>query len=67
MDEKYHDQVQALEEGRRADALGRSRSALAGAGKADCEDCGLAIPAARRLAAPSAIRCIHCQTLFERP
>ena len=67
MDEKYHEQAQALEEGHRADALGRSRSALAGTGQADCEDCGCPIPTARRLAAPSAIRCIHCQTLFERP
>jgi len=31
-----------------------------------CEDCGHTIPAARRRAKPDAIRCIKCQTNFER-
>jgi phage/conjugal plasmid C-4 type zinc finger TraR family protein len=32
----------------------------------ECEDCGLDIPEERRKAAKGCIRCIHCQTLFER-
>jgi phage/conjugal plasmid C-4 type zinc finger TraR family protein len=31
-----------------------------------CEDCGDDIPEQRRLAAKGCIRCIHCQTIFER-
>ena len=31
----------------------------------DCEDCGEEIPAARRKAAPHAVRCIECQNRFE--
>ena len=32
----------------------------------NCEDCGNPIPAARIKANPEAIRCIGCQTIFER-
>lgn len=31
-----------------------------------CQDCGRAIPAARRAALPGALRCIGCQDDFER-
>lgn len=31
-----------------------------------CEDCGEDIPEDRRKAMKGCIRCIHCQTLFER-
>lgn len=67
MDEKYLEQAQALEMHARAAALYRSAEALAGSGQADCEDCARPIPPARRAVAPGAIRCIQCQTLFERP
>lgn len=30
-----------------------------------CEDCLIAIPEARRIAAPSCTRCIDCQTMVE--
>lgn len=30
-----------------------------------CEDCGVRIPEARLNAIPNAIRCIHCQSLYE--
>lgn len=33
---------------------------------ADCIDCGIEIPAARRAAAPHCCRCIACQTAHER-
>ena len=32
----------------------------------DCEDCGNPIPAARLKANPAALRCVPCQTKFER-
>jgi phage/conjugal plasmid C-4 type zinc finger TraR family protein len=41
----------------------RSVSAVAGE---DCTSCGEEIPPARRLAVPGALRCVRCQTKFER-
>ncbi|OYW89760.1 MAG: hypothetical protein B7Z23_11235 [Pseudomonadales bacterium 32-61-5] len=38
---------------------------LQGQGAEECEDCGLEIPAARRLAAPWAVCCVECQSLRE--
>jgi phage/conjugal plasmid C-4 type zinc finger TraR family protein len=32
----------------------------------DCTDCGESIPEDRRLAVQGCLRCIHCQTIFER-
>ena len=37
------------------------RAQMTGEGQDDCEDCGCQIPAARRAAAPWAIRCAPCQ------
>ncbi|WP_313434769.1 DksA/TraR family C4-type zinc finger protein [Novosphingobium sp.] len=37
-----------------------------GEGLSDCEDCGEAIPEARRLALPGARTCISCQKLRDR-
>ncbi|MBB4955352.1 phage/conjugal plasmid C-4 type zinc finger TraR family protein [Agrobacterium vitis] len=42
------------------------RADLKKPGGADCVDCERPIPPARRLAYPSAIRCIQCQTITER-
>ncbi|MCD4501105.1 TraR/DksA family transcriptional regulator [Chromobacterium vaccinii] len=36
-----------------------------GASLAQCDDCGEAIPEARRQASPGCTRCIDCQTLSE--
>lgn len=36
---------------------------MQGQGADECEDCGCDIPAARRAAAPWAVRCIHCQEI----
>jgi DnaK suppressor protein len=33
----------------------------------DCVDCGDEIPVARLKAAPWTTRCVHCQTMAERP
>lgn len=66
MDEKFHEQAAALEQSRRDDGLSAARRALQGKGKARCEDCREPIPRERRKAAPNAIRCIACQTIFEK-
>jgi phage/conjugal plasmid C-4 type zinc finger TraR family protein len=67
LDEKFLEQASALEQARRDEALRLFRErAVSGPGRDDCEDCGEDIPSARRKAAPSAIRCIDCQTIFER-
>lgn len=66
MDEKYHEQASALEQSWRDDAIRAARANCQGPGQAECEDCDETIPARRRLAAPSAIRCMACQTIFEK-
>ena len=67
MDEKFFELASELEQARRDEALRLFRErAVSGPGREDCKDCGENIPPARRMAAPSAIRCIECQRLFER-
>jgi RNA polymerase-binding transcription factor DksA len=39
---------------------------MSGKGQGDCEDCGCQIPAARRAAAPWAIRCAPCQEIEDQ-
>lgn len=53
------------EEEREAAIAIASRS-LCKPGTMACEDCGNDIAPERRIALPSATRCIHCQTLFEK-
>jgi RNA polymerase-binding transcription factor DksA len=43
----------------------QAQQALAQTGCADCKDCGEAIAQQRRLAVPSARRCIDCQGMHE--
>jgi phage/conjugal plasmid C-4 type zinc finger TraR family protein len=66
MDEKYLEQAQALEQHQRSEAMYQHSKRLQGTGQADCEDCSEPIPGPRREAAPWVIRCIDCQTSFER-
>ena len=47
-------------------AIARIRGQLDQAGETSCQDCGDEIEEARRAALPSAVRCISCQTTFER-
>lgn len=47
-------------------ALGRNAQLMAASGRSHCVDCDHPIPAARRAAAPSASRCVGCQTIVER-
>ncbi|HAU74421.1 MAG TPA: molecular chaperone DnaK [Agrobacterium sp.] len=53
------------EEEREAAIAAASRS-LRTLGTMECEDCGNGIARERRLALPSATRCIACQTRFEK-
>lgn len=46
--------------------VARAIAELAAAGALDCVDCGQPIAAARRLAIPSACRCVDCQGSWER-
>ncbi|HJP35420.1 MAG TPA: DksA/TraR family C4-type zinc finger protein [Gammaproteobacteria bacterium] len=47
-----------------ADAVKRARSEMAhGESLAECEECGEAIPHARRRAVPGVRRCVGCQEL----
>lgn len=46
--------------------VAKARADLKKAGASDCVDCGQLIPEARRLAYPSATRCIDCQTDIEK-
>jgi phage/conjugal plasmid C-4 type zinc finger TraR family protein len=46
--------------------IARVKAAMAPSGATECEDCGDDIPDARRVAAPFAVRCACCQSLFER-
>lgn len=55
-----------LAQAERDAAIARAVSAVTGTGSAICIDCGARIEAARRAAAPWAVRCIHCQLQFER-
>ncbi|MEM7250500.1 MAG: DksA/TraR family C4-type zinc finger protein [Pseudomonadota bacterium] len=58
-DGAVQDQIDASVE----DAVRRARAALpAGSGRAECEECGEPIPAARRAAIPGARRCVECQS-----
>jgi phage/conjugal plasmid C-4 type zinc finger TraR family protein len=42
------------------------QGAVRGQGSDDCNDCGAPIDAARRQAAPFAVRCAQCQAAVER-
>lgn len=53
------------EQEREATIAAASQS-LRGPGTVQCEDCSNDIARERRIALPSATRCIFCQTLFER-
>jgi phage/conjugal plasmid C-4 type zinc finger TraR family protein len=57
--------AEALEHLQRENALARIRNNLAGLGEEFCIGCGERIEDARRMALPSAKRCIYCQTILE--
>ena len=58
-DGAVQDQIDATVE----DAVQRARSGLpTGESRASCEECGTAIPEARRLAIPGVRLCVNCQS-----
>ena len=65
MDEQQLELAAQLEQAQRDAAIGEAGLALRCNGQPYCDDCGEVIPPARRVAIPSAIRCIFCQTHFE--
>lgn len=66
MNEKQFEMAQQLETAQREHAINCARKKVAKHGTSHCIDCGDEIPKARRDAAPNAMRCIDCQSIFER-
>lgn len=60
------DRAGGMVEAERLTGIALVRARMAGAGRDDCEDCGYQIPAARRAAAPWAIRCAPCQEVEDQ-
>lgn len=64
--ERMIEAAAAMVERERDDAIARIQSGLAEEGEDICVSCDEPIEAARKAALPSAERCIHCQSEFER-
>jgi phage/conjugal plasmid C-4 type zinc finger TraR family protein len=62
----HFEQAEARVEQERDAAVAGARANLEKAGSIECVECGQTIPERRRLAYPSATRCIDCQTEVER-
>ncbi|UTH76027.1 TraR/DksA family transcriptional regulator [Chromobacterium sp. IIBBL 290-4] len=62
----FFDRASELEIEFREQALAKHFRQLQQAGLSHCEDCGDAIPAARRAAVPHSTRCVICQQAAER-
>lgn len=60
------DQAAERSEQERESKIAEASRALRQMGTLQCEDCPSDIPRERRLAMPSATRCIHCQTRHEK-
>lgn len=63
--ERDFELAERLTEAERDAAVNRAVAAVAGVGSVTCTDCGEVIEAERRIAAPWAVRCLHCQQEFE--
>lgn len=59
------DRANGVIEAERLSGVEAVRARMAGAGREDCDECGMDIPKDRREAAPWAIRCAPCQGIFE--
>lgn len=64
--ERGLERAEAYERLERDGAVARIRNSLAGLGEEFCIGCGERIEEARRIALPSATRCIDCQSDLER-
>jgi len=60
------DRAGGMVEVERLSGIAVVRAQMQGDGQDDCEDCGCQIPAARRAAAPWAIRCAPCQEIEDQ-
>jgi phage/conjugal plasmid C-4 type zinc finger TraR family protein len=60
------EQADLRAEQEREAAIAAASRTLRSPGTMQCEDCGSDIARERRLALPSATRCIACQTMLER-
>lgn len=60
------DRASGLEEADRIGGVALVQARLQGQGAEECEECGIEIPAARRLAAPWAVCCVECASARER-
>ncbi|MHB8822211.1 MAG: TraR/DksA C4-type zinc finger protein [Pseudomonadaceae bacterium] len=60
------DRASGLEEADRIGGVALVQARLQGQGAEECEECGLDIPRARRLAAPWAVCCVECASIRER-
>jgi len=60
------DRATGLEEADRIGGVALVQARLQGQGAEECEECGIEIPEARRLAAPWAVCCVDCQGIRER-
>lgn len=58
--------AEASERQQRVHQLARVREGLESEGEMECVDCGALINSARRMAMPSARRCIDCQRKSEQ-
>lgn len=63
--ERGLERAEAFERIEKDAAVARIRNSLAGLGEEFCIGCGERIEEARKLALPSATRCIDCQTMLE--
>ncbi|MCS2150285.1 MULTISPECIES: TraR/DksA C4-type zinc finger protein [Scandinavium] len=61
----YMDHVQELQAESLARHVDAARLKSGGAAVLVCVDCDRSIPAERRAAHPTALRCVHCQSLLE--
>lgn len=64
--ERAIERAQEFEQRQRDAAVARIQTSLTGLGEEFCLTCGERIEEARRIALPSAKRCIDCQTRLER-
>lgn len=64
--ERSIERAEEFERRQREAAIQRIRNNLIGVGEEFCIGCGERIEEARRIALPSATRCIDCQTKAER-
>lgn len=65
-DELYRTQALNSHYDRRRKSTGLHRNPAGGTGSSECIDCGEPIEPARLIAMPRAVRCVACQTKYER-